>query len=145
MKKIALLFSLLVSFASIAQNESQIDPRLLVNKEVGSKAAEYFSTDPDQYNFLLFELENAYFIRSIAEVTESQKAQLLSINGIQTSSGEVFDPAVLNNPATFNFHLYNFQRSETKTIGYDLGNGNVLVFYSIEKLRLMYSQKTSNK
>ncbi len=144
MKKIGLLFSIFISVISFGQNESQIDPRLLVNKEVGSKAAEYFSTDPEQYNFLLFELENAYFIRSMAEVTENQKAKLLSVEDVQTSDGLKFDPAVLANPATFNFHLYNFQRSETKTVGYDLGNGNVLVFYSIEKLRLMYSQKSSN-
>ncbi len=144
MKKIGLLFSIFISAISFGQNESQIDPRLLANKEVGAKAAEYFSTDPAQYNFLLFELENAYFIRSIAEVTENQKAQLLSIEGIQTAEGIKFDPAVLSNPATFNFHLYNFQRSETKTVGYDLGNGNVIVFYSIEKLRMMYSQKSSN-
>lgn len=143
MKKIALLFCLLISVISFGQNESQIDPRLLVNKELGSKAAEYFSSDPEQYNFLLFELENAFIIRPLSEVTESQKSQLLSIEGIQTSAGEKFDPAVLSNLATFNFHLYNFQRSQTKTIGYDLGNGNVLVFYSIEKLQMIYAQKNS--
>lgn len=144
MKKLGLLFSIFITVISFGQNESQIDPRLLVNKEVGSKAAEYFSTDPDQYNFLLFELENAFFVRSMADVTENQKAQLLSIEDIQTADGVKFDPTILANAATFNFHLYNFQRSQTKTVGYDLGNGNVLVFYSIEKLRLMYSQKSSN-
>ena len=127
------------------QNESQIDSRLLVNKEIGAKAMEYYSTNPEQYNFLLFELENAYFIRSMADVTESQQAKLLSIAEIYSTSGEKFNVAILNNPATFNFHLYNFQRSETETIGYNLGNGNVLVFYSIEKLREMYYQKSLNK
>jgi Zn-dependent M32 family carboxypeptidase len=144
MKKLGLLVSIFISVISFGQNYSQIDPRLLANKEVGSKAAEYFSTDPAEYNFLLFELENAYFIRSMAEVTENQKGQLLSIVDVQTVDGVKFDPSVLADPATFNFHLYNFQRSQTKTVGYDLGNGNVLVFYSIEKLRLMYSQKSSN-
>jgi hypothetical protein len=144
MKKLGLLFSILISVISFGQNESQIDPRLLVNKEVGYKATEYFATDPAQYSFLLFELENAYVIRSMAELTENQKAQLLSIEGVQTADGVKFDPAVLSNPDSFNFHLYNFQRSETKTIAYDLGNGNVLVFYSTEKLRLMHSQKSSN-
>jgi hypothetical protein len=145
MKKPALFFALFITLFSFAQNDSQIDPRLLVNNEIGAKAQEYFTSNPDQYKFLLFELENAYFIRSMAEVTDGQKATLLSISEVYSVDGQVFDPIVLSNPATFNFHLYNFQRSETKTVGYNLGNGNVLVFYSLEKLRMMYSQNSSNK
>lgn len=145
MKKFIWLCSVLISSVSLGQNNAQIDSRLLVNKEIGAKAMEYFSSDPEQYNFLLYELENAYFIRSMTEVTESQKTKLLSIAEVYSVNGEKFETALLNNPEGFNFHLYNFQRSETQTIGYDLGNGNVLVFYSVQKLREMYQQQSSNK
>ncbi len=145
MKKLVLIVAAFVSVSVIAQKNTQIDSRLLVNKEVAAKAQDSFKNDPDAYNQMVFELENGWFVQSISSLTEGQKAQLLPVSAVVSADGQPFDPAVLNNPNEFNFHAYNFQRNATKTIGYDLGNGNVLVFYSAEKLRVMYSQNSSNQ
>jgi len=140
MKTIAFIACVIISFAATAQKNSTVDARLLVNKDVAAKAEETFKTNPEAYNQMVFELDNGWFTQSTESLNERQKAQLLSIDGIVSSDGKPFDPAVLTNPADFNFYAYNFQRHETKTMAYDLGNGTVLVFYSAEKLRLMNSQ-----
>jgi hypothetical protein len=143
MKKTFLIVCVLISISVIGQNNTKIDSRLLVDKNVAVKAEENFKNNPEEYNLMVFELNNGWFTQSLASLNESQKSQLLSVSDIVSADGKPFDPAVLSNPATFNFYAYNFQRSATKTVAYDLGNGNVLVFYSAEKLRLMYSQNSS--
>lgn len=144
MKKSILIALSFFALSGLAQQNATIDARLLVNKELAAKAQENFNTNPSAYDFMLFELEKGWFTQSFASLTEGQKSQLQSISGIVSTEGLPFDPAVLANPAQFNFHAYNFQRHATKTVGYDLGNGTVLVFYSTQKLQAMFEQKNSS-
>ncbi|MBK9192877.1 MAG: hypothetical protein IPM77_16025 [Crocinitomicaceae bacterium] len=145
MKKLLFSFLTLTGFISVGQTSTSIDPRLSADKEVMIKAEENFKNDPVAYEMMVFELNNAWFVKSISEVTDSQKKQLLSIENITDKNGQPFDTSILTNPSEFNFYNYNFARSETQTVGYDLGNGQVLVFYSAEKIRAMYYHSTSKK
>lgn len=145
MKKLLFSFLTLSGFISIAQNSTTIDPRLSGDKETMIKAEENLNNDPIAYEMMVFELDNSWFVKPISEVTETQKKQLLSIEDVTDKNGQPFDPSVLTNPSEFNIHNYNFERSETQTVGYDLGNGQVLVFYSAEKIRAMYYNSTSKK
>ena len=145
MKKLVLITCLSISVVATAQQKEQIDQRLLTNKDIAAKAQDNFSNNPQEYNLMVFALDNGWFTQSYESLNSSQKSQLLSIDGIVSSDGKPFDPAVLSDPSKFNFYNYNFQRHETRTTAYNLGNGQVLVFYSAEKLRLMFEQNTSNQ
>lgn len=140
MKHYLLAVSFCFVLGGFAQETQEIDPSLMVSEELGAKAVDYMANDPEEYQYLVFELDNAYFIKSYESLTNNQKAQLRTLDGVLSTDGKPFDPIVLQN-GEFNFHNYNFERSETQTIGYDLGNGQVLVFYSLEKLRIIFDQK----
>lgn len=146
MKK--LVFTLLTSFSIMiyAQSNQAIDSRLLVNKELGAKAAEYYKSNIAEYQFLVYELDHAFFVQSLDKVPANHKSELKSIeNIVSIIDGLKFDPTILSTPGMFNFHAYNFERNQTQTIGYNLGNGNVLVFYSLEKVRENFNQQTTNQ
>jgi hypothetical protein len=145
MQKLFFSFLTLIGLTSIAQNSPTIDPRLSMDQEMKMKAEDNFQNDPVAYSLMVYELDNSWFVKPVSELTESQKKQLLSIENITDKQGQPFNPAVLTNPSEFNLYNYNFARSETQTIGYDLGNGQVLIFYSAEKIRAMYYNSTSKK
>lgn len=145
MKRIFSLIFITSSLAAFSQQKVNCDTRLGQIPSQTIKVDESFSNEQDKNNYLLFTLDNGYFIRPIENITSSQKSQLLPIDGIVSNTGEAFDVELLSSPELFNFYTYNFERSETKTIGYDLGNGNALVFYSQQKLIEMYNQTTINK
>lgn len=129
---------------SFSQTNDNIDKRLSVNKELGVKAAEYYNSNKAEYDFLVYELDNSFFIQSIDKVPVNHKNELRSIHEVvSVVDAKPFDIAVLNDLSSFNFHAYTFTRSQTMTIGYDLGNGQVLVFYSIQKVRENYYQQAS--
>ena len=143
-----LIFSFLFfasTFVAYSQGKINCDKRLSEIPNQSIKIDGAFQSEEDKNNFLLYSLDNGYFIRSIDQVTSSQKTELKSIDGIVSNKGEIFSAEVLSNPELFNFYNYNFERSETKTVGYNLGNGTVLVFYSLEKMIEMYNQTTINK
>lgn len=136
---------LFAAYQAVAQEQTKIDHRLLANDEIRAKSIDCFTNDPEAYKFLIYELENAWFVKPISSLTEAQGKQLLSIEGITDQQGKPFSPSVVDNKEKFNFHEYNFQRHQTKTIAYDLGNGNALIFYSLEKLRIMFNQNSTNQ
>lgn len=133
---------LLFSFLFSSKN---IDPRLMMNPRIAIKSQDHYLNNPDEYLFMVYELDNAYFIREMNTLNEPQKKSLKSIETIVDINGNPFDVAVLNDLTTFNFHLYNFERNENRTIAYDLQNGKILGFYSQEKLREMFTQNTTTE
>lgn len=117
---------LVLTGLAFGQTKEEVDHRLIENH--GDDIYRILTSRKDYYKFLYFELTNAY---EIVELSDLDNPQLLSVEGIQTKSGEAFDVNEVNDPATFNFIKYNFEREKHNEVYYDLGNGKVLKFKSL--------------
>ncbi len=137
------LFLLAIAFLFLSHGYSQtkadVDARLIENH--GDEIYNILKYRKDYYNFLLWELDNAY---EIVNLTEVQGQNLLPITNITDKNGIAFNPVEINNLETFNFIKYNFVRQKEQKVYYDLGNGKVLVFKALKPMWKEFDQTGLN-
>ncbi len=119
-----------ISLVSYSQTKPNIDTRLIQNH--GDKIYEIYTYRKDYYNFLIWELDNAYDVVEIS--TLDQNLTLQSIENIQNKYNIKFTPNLLENPSSFNFFEFNFQREKEQDMYYDLGNGKALKFKALKPM-----------
>ena len=129
MKKIVLSAFLIIMGASYGQTKPQADQRLV--ESYGEDIYQILQYRKDYYKFLLFELDNGY---EIVNVSDLISPMLLSVDDIQTSSGEAFNVAVADESTSFNFMMYNFMRQKEHNVYYDLGDGRAIKFTALKVL-----------
>lgn len=132
-----LTFSMLLHF-TYAQNQKPCDERLIAVH--GDKAVSLSENNPEYYQFLVFELDNSYYILNADQYDAGQKGEILDISNVMDNNDQPFDIGVLDDLTTFNIHLYNFKRIQNERVAYDLGDGRYLIFYSLEEVKLSYGK-----
>lgn len=129
MRKLLLLTFLVFAGISYGQTKDQVDQRLIENH--GEEIYQILQYRKDYYKFLLFELDNGYEIVNVSDVVNPM---LLSVDDIQTLSGESFSASMVDNATTFNFMKYNFIRQKEHNVYYDLGDGRAIKFTALKVL-----------
>ncbi|MGV6862411.1 MAG: hypothetical protein ACWA41_11605 [Putridiphycobacter sp.] len=132
MKTIILFLSLFFVGISFAQTKQEVDPRLIVNK--GEEIYQILEYRKDYYKFLLWELDNAYEIVNVSDISNQN---LIPVSNIVDKNGNAFNVAELDTPESFNFIKYNFVRQKEQDVYYDLGDGRALKFTA---LKVMWQQ-----
>lgn len=142
MKKIVLVFAMSLSFCALSQ-QGVVDSRLLAYH--GDKIIGLYESNKEAYNSILYKLDNSFYIVDKSKYTGS-KESLLDISTVKSNNGEAFTPSLLADLSTFNFMLYNFKVSQTEKTIYDLGDGRLMIFYSLNEVKENYSRgvNTSN-
>ena len=137
MKKLFII-TLLVGFStiSVAQTTST-DPRLTEN--LGAQAKDMQEKNPGYYEFLVFELDNAYFLTSEAP-DPNVKQEIKPISEVNDADGNPFNPEDLKDPKTFNFKKYNFKRTYDNRVVYELEDGTYLVFLTLKEVKEIYKK-----
>jgi hypothetical protein len=141
MKKIVSFLVLFAAIGSFAQDG--VDPRLLAYH--GEKIVNLYETNREVYDKILYRLDNSFYIIEKKQFKGSE-AEILPVSAVKSNDGTVFTPDLLNDPGTFNFMLYNFRVSQTAQTVYDLGDGRLMIFYSLNEINDNYSRgiKSSN-
>ncbi len=139
MKVFLLAISFLFLGYSYSQTKADVDVRLIENH--GDEIYNILKYRKDYYNFLLWELDNAYEIVNISEV---QNQTLLPITNITDKNGGIFNPDEVNDPTSFNFIKYNFVRQKEQKVYYNLGNGKVLIFKALKPMWKEFDQTALN-
>lgn len=137
-KNVILLLLCLLSVASMAQDQNTIDQRLV--DTYGEKATKLFETNKEYYDFLVYELDNSFYIADDLEMSSETKNNYFQIESVQHKDGSPFDLAVLADLSTFNIHNYNFIREADNRVIYDLGDGRYIVFYSLNEIKSNYGK-----
>lgn len=136
MKKLAAIFLIMAPFLAICQS-IEVDQRLI--KNLGVDATTLAENNPEYYKFLLYELDNAYFITSETP-DPSIKQEIRNISTIKDTEGNPFNEEVLANPSTFNFKQYNFKQAHDNRVLYLLSDGRYLVFFSLKEVKANYKK-----
>jgi hypothetical protein len=129
MKKLLMFTFLATAGFTHGQTKNQVDQRLVENH--GQEIYQILEYRKDYYKFLLFELDNAYEIVNISDLVSPM---LLSVDNIQSVTGESFNIASVDESITFNFIRYNFIRQKEQNVYYDLGNGRAIKFTALKVL-----------
>lgn len=129
MRKLLLFTFLVFAGISYGQTKDQVDQRLIENH--GDNIYPILNYRKDYYKFLLYELDNGYEIVNISDLASPL---LLSINNIQTSTGDAFNVSEVDESTTFNFMKYNFVRQKEHNVYYDLGDGRAIKFTALKVL-----------
>ena len=141
MKRIVLAFAMILSVGAFTQQQG-VDPRLLAYH--GDKIISLYETNKEAYNSILYKLDNSFYIVEKSKFKSSGQT-FLDINTVKSNTGELFSIALLNDLQTFNYLLYNFRVSQTEKTVYDLGDGRLLVFYSLNEVKENYSRGLNTK
>ena len=131
------ILALALQAVAIAQ-DSSVDPRLEAN--IGAEAITLKENNPDYYNFLIYELNESYFVTSETP-DPGVKQEVYSISRIKDAEGNEFNESVLENSETFNFKAYNFKRTHDNRVLYELSDGRYLVFYTLKEVKENYKKK----
>ena len=123
---------------SYAQDTQSIDQRLV--DSYGEDAVNLYENNQDYYNFLIYELDNSFEIMEATELTPNSKYDLRDISSVVDKEGKVFNIDELQDLSTFNFTSYNFVRAQNDRVYYELGDGRVLVFYSLVEIKNNYGK-----
>ena len=138
MKTVATALLMLVFQAFTFAQDKSVDPRLEAN--IGEEAVTLQENNPDYYDFLVYELDNSYFITSESP-DPAVKQEVYSISRIKDTEGNEFDETVLIDTETFNFKAYNFKRTHDNRVLYELSDGRYLVFYTLKEVKENYKKK----
>lgn len=138
MKLITLLCLLCFFSISKAQNQGEIDQRLF--ELHGEKLIQLYENNKEYYNFLLYELNNSFYIVENTQINTDFKENYRNINSVKDKEGNPFDISLLANPDTFNFFNYSFERAQNERTVYDLGDGRLLIFYSLTEIKENYKK-----
>jgi len=142
MKKLVLAFAMCLSFCALSQQQG-VDRRLLAYH--GDKIISLYESNKEAYNSILYKLDNSFYIVDKSKYT-GPKESLLDISTVKSNTGESFNVSLLADLSAFNFMLYNFRVSQTEKTIYDLGDGRLMIFYSLNEVKENYSRgvNTSN-
>ncbi len=115
---IFLLFSINIGFSQ------KYDARL--EKNHGDTISVIFSKSHNYYNFLLFELDNAYELKSKSELTE--KSGILKASSFKNSKGKALSKQDVVK-GTFNFKEWGIVLKQDAPVIIELDDQTVLYFY----------------
>ena len=137
--KIVFTTLLFLATASISISQETV-PDTRIVKNIGEKASTFQTENPDYYDFLVYELNNAYFITSESP-DPGVKQEIIEISRIKDESGNDFDESTLDDLTTFNFKAYNFKQTYDNRVVYILADGRYLVFYTLKEVKENYKKK----
>ena len=129
------LFLLVFQAITIAQ---ETDPRIIQN--IGEKAVAIQEDNPDYYDFLVYELDNAFYLTTETP-DPGVKQEIIDISAIKDGAGEAFNVETLSDLSTFNFKAYNFKQTYDNRVVYTLDDGSYLVFYTLKEIKENYKKK----
>ena len=139
MKKLVLAIAMIVTLGAFTQ-QGGVDPRLLAYH--GDKIISLYETNKEAYNSILYRLDNSFYI--VDKTKFKGDGLFLDIKSVKSNTGEIFNIALLADLKSFNFMLYDFRVSQTEKTIYDLGDGRLMIFYSINEVKSNYSQGVNN-
>lgn len=139
-KRTSVIIALILSLSGISQ-EPGVDPRLLAYH--GDKIVNLYETNREAYNSILYKLDNSFYIIE-KSAYKGAGENFLDISTVKSNSGQVFTVDLLNDLSSFNFMLYNFRVSQTEKTIYDLGDGRLMVFYSLNDVKANYDRGIKN-
>lgn len=139
MKKLVLACAMSFTFCAFTQQDV-VDPRLLAYH--GDKIINLYETNKEAYNSILYKLDNSFYI--VDKTKYKGAATFLDIKTVKSNTGEIFTVDLLNDLKSFNYLLYNFRVSQTEKTIYDLGDGRLMIFYSIDEVKANYSKGVNN-
>lgn len=139
MKKLVLAFAMSFTLCAFTQ-QGGVDPRLLAYH--GDKIINLYETNKEAYNSILYKLDNSFYIVDKAKYKGQEP--LLDIKTVKSNTGEIFNSDLLIDLKSFNYMLYNFRVSQTEKTIYDLGDGRLMIFYSINEVKENFSQGVNN-
>lgn len=125
----ALIAFILLSCAAFSQEE--IDQRLVVNK--GKQAEDAFKFNRNSYNYYLFELDSAYQVVKLKDLTKEEKGVLIK--------NIVFSPEAIATIGTSSFNYYQLgirPNKETRQY-FKIDSENVLVIFKISEITKAFS------
>ena len=137
MKTVATALFVIAFQALTLAQETSVDPRLEEN--MGEKAITLQENNPDYYNFLVYDLDNAYFITT-ESLDHGVKQEVYSISIVKDENGDSFVESVLDNPETFNYKKYSFKRTHDNRVCYELSDGRYIIFYSMKEVKENYNK-----
>ncbi len=123
---------------SYAQDTQSIDQRLV--DTYGDDVVNLYENNQEYYSFLVYELDNSFEIIEAAELNGNSKYDLKDISLVVDKQGNKFNIDELDNLTSFNFAKYNFVRAQNDRVYYELGDGRVLVFYSLVEIKNNYGK-----
>lgn len=127
-----------LSMSCYAQSTFQVDSRLLKNH--GESIIALKKSNSDYYAFLLYEINNAYFISAV-KPSLKVKYEMLNVALIKDENGNTFDNSALADLSKFNFKMYNFKQSYNNRVVYLLDDGRYLIFYALKEIKENYKMK----
>lgn len=121
MKKITLLLFVSFSFCALSQ---KYDPRL--EKNMGDTIATIFSKSHNYYNFLLFELDYSYEIRTIDQLDKG--AKIMKASQFKNEKGQKLTLANIQK-GVFNFKEWGIVLQQNDPVIIQLDDKNFVYFY----------------
>lgn len=121
MKKITLLLFVSFSFCALSQ---KYDPRL--EKNMGDTIATIFSKSHNYYNFLLFELDYSYEIRTIDQLDKG--AKIMKASHFKNEKGQKLTLANIQK-GVFNFKEWGIVLQQNDPVIIQLDDKNFVYFY----------------
>ncbi|MCC6701265.1 MAG: hypothetical protein IT221_07060 [Fluviicola sp.] len=133
MKNFKPLFALIafISLSCVAFSQEEIDQRLVINK--GKQAEDAFKFNRNSYNYYLFELDSAYQVVKIKDLTKEEKGLL--------NKNIVFSPETIATIGTSSFNYYQLgirPNKETRQY-FKIDSENVLVIFKISEITKAFS------
>jgi len=139
MKKLVLAIAMSVTLSALTQQVG-VDPRLLAYH--GDKIINLYETNKEAYNSILYKLDNSFYI--VDKTKYKGQEPIIDIKTVKSNAGKIFTVELLADLKSFNYMLYDFRISPTEKTVYDLGDGRLMIFYSINTVKQNFSQGVNN-
>ena len=141
MNKILVVF--LLGMTTLAIGQEGVDPRLLAAH--GDKIVTLYETNREAYDNILYRLDNSFYITQ-KDKYNGNASTYLSINNVKAIGDQTpaFTLDLLKDLKSFNYALYDFRFSQTQKTVYDLGDGRLMIFYSLDQVKENYSRGVNN-
>lgn len=138
MKNYKTLFALIafISLSCAAFSQEEIDPRLLLNK--GKQAQDAFKFNRNSYNYYLFELDSAYQVIKLNDLTKEEKGML--------NKNIVFSPETIATIGTnaFNYYQLGIRPNKETRQYFKIDNEKVLVIFKISEITKAFTSSPLN-
>lgn len=129
--KIVLSLTVFTSVSCVSFSQEEIDQRLIENK--GKQAEDAFKFNRNSYNYYLFELDSAYKVVKLKDLSKEEKGLL--------NKNIVFSPETIATIGTSSFNYYQLgirPNKETRQY-FKIDGENVLVIFKISEITKAFS------